>query len=115
MHNLRIFPEKINAFMVKEGHGLDTVVQHVCKMRTEHVWRARARRSAANPTVITYFRMLLSFGGFSRRCCVRRKDLKTARIAAEIWLWLGALRVACVWRNGGKQCLKSRLRVLRVA
>jgi len=97
--------------MVKEGHGLATVVQHVCKMRTEHVWRARARRSAANRTVITYFRMPLSFGGFSRRCCVRGKDLTTA----EIWLWLGALRVACVWRDGGKQCLKSRLRVLRVA
>jgi hypothetical protein len=37
MYNLRIFLEKINMFSVKEGHGVDTVVQQVSKMRTEHV------------------------------------------------------------------------------
>ena len=33
---------------------------------------------------------------------MRGKALTTARGTAEIWLWLGALRVACVWRNRGQ-------------
>jgi hypothetical protein len=36
-HNLRIFLEKINSFRLMVGHVLDTVVQQVSKMGTQHV------------------------------------------------------------------------------
>ena len=46
MHNRRLLLEKINIFRVKEDHGLDTFVQQVFKMGTEHVRRATCEDEA---------------------------------------------------------------------